>query len=217
VKRFVSTFLISIGLALFVLALVISPQGVLESVWTGIATGLFTTGLVDLILSAIKKRERAEEVARRAGLIKPLDYYDPVANDDPLVDVVLSNDSDEVAIHVVVATHFPEGVGLIHTSAINRAIEWAPLTFDQSINIRNDSRLMSELPWQSGRVPIQFEHIPPKSDPRVFLRPVQSGGPERHAVRLEVPVRVAWSVPGDALRYWLDFEFIIEPEGAAHG
>ena len=145
-KRVVSTSLIVTGLALFVLALVVTPQGVPESVWTGIATGFFTTGLIEWVLLAIRDRERREEMARRAGLIAPLDYYDPVVEDDPVVDLALSNNNGEVAIHVVVATRFPEGMGLLYTRAIERAIEWAPLAstrrfaFGTSPNSSTNSR-----------------------------------------------------------------------------
>jgi hypothetical protein len=101
VKRVVSGSLIATGLGLFVVALVIEPEGVPESVWTGIATGLFTTGLIELVLSTIRARERAQEMARRAHLITPLDYYDHQGT----FDIALSNKSGEVAIHVVVGTH----------------------------------------------------------------------------------------------------------------
>ena len=211
-KRDVTRSLIVMGLGLFVVAWVVEPEGVLESVWTGFATGLFTTGLVEWVLSAITAREREEEVARRAALITPLDYYDDV------VDLALSNDGGEVAIHVVVGTNFPEDAGLIHTKAVQQAIEWAPMTFDQAIYAQDNPQLLDELPWKSGRVPIEFAQVAPSASPRVRIRQIGSKDPERPALRaLEVPVRVAWSVPGDALRYNRDFLFIFEPGGTAQG
>jgi hypothetical protein len=212
VKKGVSWSLIVVGLALFVAALVVKPEEVLGSVWTGIATGLFTTGLVEWVTSAIATRDRQEQVARRAALITPIDYYDDE------VDLALSNNGGEVAIHVVVGTNFPEGKDLIHTKAVQRAIEWAPMTFDQTIHAQDDPQLMEGVPWQSGRVPIEFAHIAPSSSLRLRIRAIGSEDSERPALRpLEVPVRVAWSVPGDALRYTRDLQFIFEPGGTAQG
>lgn len=134
------------------------PRGVTESVWTGIATGLFTTGLIELVLNLMRARERAEEMRRRAHLITPLDYH----LEGNMLDLVLDNRSGEVAVYVVVGTHFPDDLGLMHTRAVERAFEWTSVTFDQAIQVLDSRELVGKLPWQSGRVPIVFTDIPPK-------------------------------------------------------
>src|SRR6185503_10114745 len=102
VKLGVSACLIAAGLGLFVVALFVNPQGVPESVLTGIATGLFTTGLIEFVLSTMGARDRKKEMTRRRDLITPLDY----GSEEGVLNLVLSNESGEVAIHVVVATNF---------------------------------------------------------------------------------------------------------------
>jgi hypothetical protein len=200
-KLSVSASLIATGLGLFVVALLIEPRGVAESVWTGIATGLFTTGLIESVLIHMRTRERKEEMGRRAHLITPLDY----ASKDNILDLVLDNRSGEVAVYVVVGTHFPDDLGLMHTRAVERAFEWTSVTFDQAIQFLDYPELMDELPWQSGRVPIVFTDIPPNYVPRVLLRLTAVEGSELPPeAEVEVPVRVEWSVPGDPLRYATD-------------
>jgi hypothetical protein len=211
-KLTVSAFLTATGLGLFVAALLIEPRGVTESVWTGIATGLFTTGLIELVLNRIRVRDRAEEKRRRAQLITPLDY-----SEGNLLDLVLDNKSGEVAVYVVVGTHFPDGLGLLRTRAVERAFEWTSITFDQAIQFIDSPELASNLPWQSGRVPIVFTDIPPNYAPRVRFRVAAVEGSERPTeAEVKVPVRVEWSVPGDPSRYATDIPLTVGSGGTVN-
>jgi hypothetical protein len=212
-KLTVSASLTATGLGLFVAALLIEPRGVTESVWTGIATGLFTTGLIELVLNRMRTRERAEEMCRRAHLITPLEYH----TEGNMLDLVLDNRSGEVAVYVVVGTHFPDDLGLMHTRAVERAFEWTSVTFDQAIQVLDSRELVGKLPWQSGRVPIVFTDIPPNYAPRVLLRVTAVEGAELPTeAEVKVPVRVAWSVPGDPLRYATDIPLTVVSGGTAN-
>jgi hypothetical protein len=212
-KLTVSASLTATGLGLFVAALFIEPRGVTESVWTGIATGLFTTGLIELVLNRMRARERAEEMRRRAHLITPLDYH----SEGNMLDLVLDNRSSEVAVYVVVGTHFPEDLGLMYTRGVERAFEWTSVTFDQAIQILDSPELVGKLPWQSGRVPIVFTDIPPNYAPRVLLRVTAVEGSKLPTeAEVKVPVRVGWSVPGDPLRYAADIPLTVVSGGNAN-
>ncbi|MFZ0188234.1 MAG: hypothetical protein WAL72_14975 [Streptosporangiaceae bacterium] len=212
-KLTVSASLTATGLGLFVAALLIEPHGVTESVWTGIATGLFTTGLIELVLNRMRARERAEEMRRRDRLITPLDYH----LEGNMLDLVLDNRSGEVAVYVVVGTHFPGDLGLMRTRAVERAFEWTSVTFDQAIQVLDSRELVGKLPWQSGRVPIVFTDIPPNYAPHVLLRVTAVGGSELPTeAEVEVPVRVEWSVPGDPLRYETDIPLTVVSGGTAN-
>jgi hypothetical protein len=148
-------------------------------------------------------------MTRRSDLITPLDY----ASEEGVLDLALSNNSGEVAIHVVVATSFSgadRSGGLMHTKAIQRAFEWTTATFDQAIDFLGEPQLMDDLSWQSGRVPIEFAQIPPSSSPRILVRAVEA------EPGLEIPVRVAWSVPGDAERYAKDLRIRLDLGGTPH-
>lgn len=212
-KLSVSASLIATGLGLFVAALLIEPRGVTESVWTGIATGLFTTGLIESVLIHMSARERAAEMGRRSYLITLLEYH----NRSNILDLVLDNRSGEVAIYVVVGTHFRDDLGLMRTRAVERAFEWTSVTFDQAIQFLDHPELMDKLPWQSGRVPIVFTDIPPNYAPRVFLR--VTAAEESQALtelEVEIPVRVEWSVPGDPMRYATDIPLTVMSGGIAN-
>lgn len=122
-----------------------------------------------------------------------------------------------MAVYAVVGTHFPDGLGLMHTRAVERAREWTSVTFDQAIQVLYSPELVGKLPWQSGRVPIVFTDIPPKYAPRVLLRVTAVEGSELPAeAEVKVPVRVEWSVPGDPLRYATDIPLTVVSGGAAN-
>ena len=205
--RALKWFFIVAGLVLFAAALIVGPQGVLESVWTGMATGLFTTGLVEIAITAIRSRERAEEVRRRENMVVPLDY-----SAEGGIDVALDNIGGDVAVHVVLETKVPERTGLIEERLLQRAIRWAPVTFEQAVRMQEDVAVAEELDWRSGRQPIEFEYLAPGSRHRVRIRRTASDGQPDGS--LELPVRFAWSVPGDPRRYLWELSFKLGPVAA---